>query len=368
MPRPSAKRGGDVPNIFSNDINVVKKAINDGTDKEAKYFPLGLTPLHYACYNLDKDLVSYFISIGSNIECTTENGYTPLLTLLGEISQKKEDMRGDRKAKTVAEADISLIFDIVKIFLDAGANIEAEDPDDGKTPLMYACLYKIPNFVKLLLDKGASIDKQDHKGNTPLHFAIRPDRESTDTENTKVAFDMVKMLVSRNADIYIANGLGQTPSDFATRIRFDAVVRYLSSLDQINYEDLDVGNAVLTGDTEFIGSNIMPNTNTTMSSGQYFYDISDIHDNKIIRVFDKEILQKIASGQMKSQNPFTLKPWPRKNMKVNLKKIVISSGGKMTKIPYEKRLKRDLLGIAEKKKIKHAKSMTKLQLINVLRK
>ena len=46
----------------------------------------------------------------------------------------------------------------------------------------------------------------------------------------------------------------------------------------------------------------------------------------------------------------------------------LSGGKKSPHLPYEKRLKKDLLTIAEKKKIKHAKTMTKDALIKALRK
>lgn len=44
--------------------------------------------------------------------------------------------------------------------------------------------------LKLLLDCGVSVDARDEHGYTPLHFAVRANRE-----------DMVQLLLERGADI-----------------------------------------------------------------------------------------------------------------------------------------------------------------------
>jgi ankyrin repeat protein len=51
-------------------------------------------------------------------------------------------------------------------------NIEERD-EDGRTPLMQACIDRKGEIAKLLIDRGASIDATDYQMWTPLHFSVQ---------------------------------------------------------------------------------------------------------------------------------------------------------------------------------------------------
>ena len=59
----------------------------------------------------------------------------------------------------------------VKMLLDSGADIEARDPADGRTALMFAALQRRNALVDLLLQRGAKIETQDDEGVTALMWA-----------------------------------------------------------------------------------------------------------------------------------------------------------------------------------------------------
>ena len=57
--------------------------------------------------------------------------------------------------------------DIVKAFLDKGANIEVKN-EVGATPLIFASAKAHPGIVKLLVDRGANVNARTNTGITPL--------------------------------------------------------------------------------------------------------------------------------------------------------------------------------------------------------
>lgn len=84
-------------------------------------------------------------------------------------------------------------FDLIKILIEQGANLNAQL--DDITPLIYASIENKPQMIKFFLSKSVQINSRDSKlGLTPLHFAI-----------ANGAFDSAKLLIESGADV---NSLG----------------------------------------------------------------------------------------------------------------------------------------------------------------
>ncbi|XP_013403524.1 inversin-like [Lingula anatina] len=88
---------------------------------------------------------------------------------------------------------------MVKLFLDSGAKVNAED-SFGRTPLYWAALNGHEDIVKLLLERGAVPNITDENGSAPLHRAAYKGHE-----------DIVKLLLEHGADPNITNKWGRTP-------------------------------------------------------------------------------------------------------------------------------------------------------------
>jgi len=79
------------------------------------------------------------------------------------MSKKKEaDMR-----KAALEGDVALLSSIV----DSGVNLEAPQPKDGQTALMYASANGYTDAMEVLLKAGANMEGRDKFGFTALHVA-----------------------------------------------------------------------------------------------------------------------------------------------------------------------------------------------------
>ena len=108
----------------------------------------------------------------------------------------------------------------VEFFLSRGADVDAMTPDQT-TSLMIACLQENVDMaiVEALLDNGADIDHQNIDRNTALHWAVMNDD-----------LNLVKLLISRGADISIEDYKHRTPLELAREMRCKSVVDYLTLL------------------------------------------------------------------------------------------------------------------------------------------
>ena len=60
---------------------------------------------------------------------------------------------------------------VVKLLLEYGANVNAEDKD-GKTVLHFVVQIGQDKVIQLLLESGANVNAEDNYGKTVLHFAV----------------------------------------------------------------------------------------------------------------------------------------------------------------------------------------------------
>ena len=110
-------------------------------------------------------------------------------------------------------------FDICRLLLDKGAQLDAKDSIDW-TPLLFAASQGRIEIVRLLCDRGADVEARSHHGWRPLHRAAINGHLS-----------VVKELIEeRNAEINArANNGGNTALRFARQCNEPDVAAYLIS-------------------------------------------------------------------------------------------------------------------------------------------
>ncbi|RAQ49483.1 ankyrin [Aspergillus flavus] len=198
----------------SND-NIIKMLLEKGAAVEAKD-NTGRTPLSWAAESSrNENSIRILLERGAEIESKDDAGRTPLSWAAGRCKPDAYDFCDTSIMDAPGISDGENDMNIIKMLLQAGANVESKDIN-GRTPLSWAAQgssEKIPiqvlpkeqeeglvnlgtytstreirDITELLLKAGADLNAKDHHGRTPLRWA-------TDYGNEKV----VKLLESAGA-------------------------------------------------------------------------------------------------------------------------------------------------------------------------
>lgn len=110
----------------------------------------GNTPLHWAAYNNNLEMVKYLVEQGAEVNAKNNCGVTPLHF-----------------------AALNNNLEMVKYLVDKKAEVNAKDKKCGMTPLHWAASENNPEVVKYLIQKKATVNLQDNNGKTALHWAAQ---------------------------------------------------------------------------------------------------------------------------------------------------------------------------------------------------
>ena len=116
-----------------------------------------MTPLSLACTNGSAAFVELLLKAGANPNTPIATGETPIMTCASSGSA-----------------------DAVRMLIARGADVNAKEPSQNQTALMWAAAEHHPNVVRTLIEAQADLQAHTKKGFTALHFAAREgDLEST---------------------------------------------------------------------------------------------------------------------------------------------------------------------------------------------
>jgi len=162
------------------DLELAKKALAAGADVSVRDNS-GRTPLHRATGNGHAGMVRLLLEAGADVDMRDENiGASPLHEACGE----------DR-------------VDVALLLLEAGADPNARDKWRG-TPLHWAATHGHFGMIRLLLDYEADPNARDGKEWTPLHHAV-----------FRGCVESVRLLLQAGADLGARDREGKTPLGLA---------------------------------------------------------------------------------------------------------------------------------------------------------
>lgn len=110
--------------------------------------------------------------------------------------------------------------DVVEYMLEQGADVKVLD-QNGETPLFAAVATNDPVLVQMLIDAGAEVNATDQRGRTALHLAVRPANDEAIDGNTTYG-----TLLAAGAKHDVRDDTGETPI-------FTAVTGYMGNLNAL---------------------------------------------------------------------------------------------------------------------------------------
>jgi ankyrin repeat protein len=175
--------------------------LQQGADVNAAE-PNGTTPLHWAVYEEDAELVEKLINAGARVSVTNDFGSTPMseaaavgnAAIIGMLLKAGADVNSPNREGQTALMAVARTgnVDAARLLLAAGADVNAKEQWGGQSALMWAAAQKQPAMVKLLIEHGADVNARgavrdwqrritaetrpkdmDRGGFTPLIYAAR---------------------------------------------------------------------------------------------------------------------------------------------------------------------------------------------------
>ena len=151
------------------------------------------------------------------IEAAKYEFYDGVLQLLGLSMGKNIDATSENGSTALMWAAINDNLQIGKLLIDAGATIDATDTDnDNYTALIWAVIWNKLQMVKLLIAAGANVDAITNHGNTALMWAANYGNPQ-----------IIKILIAANANVNITNNDGHTALFFAQGIHKGEIEKLL---------------------------------------------------------------------------------------------------------------------------------------------
>jgi ankyrin repeat protein len=160
-----------------SDLETADLLIKAGADVNAAN-DLRTTPLSLACTNANAALVDRLLGAGANPNTPIATGETPIMTCAGTGS---------------AEA--------VRMLIARGADVNAKEPSQHQTALMWAAAERHADVVKLLIEHKADLQARTKKGFSALHFAAR-----------EGDLDSARLLLTAGVDINIRSQPAPAPA------------------------------------------------------------------------------------------------------------------------------------------------------------
>jgi len=155
------------------DATEVRELLRDGADVNASQGD-GMTALHWAAENGDRELSEVLIYAGANVDAGTRiggyaplhiasrNGHAEIVKTLLAANADPNAITSNSGVTALHLAAASHSSATVAVLLDAGAEVNATEGSWGQTPLIFAAAADRVDSVRLLLDAGADLSVTTH--------------------------------------------------------------------------------------------------------------------------------------------------------------------------------------------------------------
>ena len=201
-------------------IDAVTALLDRGATINATDATFQQTALMVAVRENHADVVKLLIARGASVNAKTRTGRTPPWVLPNSVPGFGHGIgivRGGLPARgsrpPIPGGMTPLLYaardgrlDVVRMLLDAGANINERDANDIP-PLITAITNNHPDVARFLIDRGADIKAVDWYGRTPLWAAVETRNMDVDNATFVNSIDrapyveLIQVLLERGADV-----------------------------------------------------------------------------------------------------------------------------------------------------------------------
>mmetsp|Transcript_6714 Transcript_6714/g.8776 ORF Transcript_6714/g.8776 Transcript_6714/m.8776 type:complete len:582 (-) Transcript_6714:1574-3319(-) len=171
----NADRNGITPLILAceeNNLECAKQLLATGKVNVDLETTEGNTALHHAVKSANVELVRLLLCNKANVDKANNNGLRPLHWAVQNPSQSRE---------------------VIELLLQYGADPNSVSLNELLTPLHIAAVLCNEDVVRVLIEAGANVNAADRDGDTPLHNAAGK------TENGQDRIPIIKNLLSAGA-------------------------------------------------------------------------------------------------------------------------------------------------------------------------
>jgi ankyrin repeat protein len=207
--------------------------------------PDGSTPLHWAVYRVDEELVKALLARGAKVDVANTFGSSPLseavrvanASLVGILLNAGADAN---RANEDGETPIMLAartgsVKVAELLVNHGANVNARVRFRDQTALMWAAAESHPEMVAFLVSKGASVNARAKANDWPNQMTSEPRVQYRPTGGLTALLyaardgcqACVEALLRGGADIDLPNPDGMTPLMMAIDNSNYELARYL---------------------------------------------------------------------------------------------------------------------------------------------
>src|SRR5262249_16610527 len=207
--------------------------------------PDGTTPLHWAVYRVDEELVKTLLARGAKADVVNSFGSSPLAeaarvanpNLVGMLLDAGADAK---RANEDGETPLMLAartgaVKVAELLVQHGADVNARERFRDQTALMWAAAENHPEMVAFLISKGAAVNVRAEANDWPNQITSEPRVQYRPTGGfTPLLYasrngcqGCVEALLKGGADINLPNPDGMTPLMMATDNSHYDVARYL---------------------------------------------------------------------------------------------------------------------------------------------
>ena len=199
--------------VFDADLARVKESISNGADISAIIDDRDVLSAAIVSDNTDQQIIKILLDSGANPNLRRNDGTTALywaassndselVRILIEAGARVDAEQPEEAYTSLHQASEHGNFELVKLLLKAGGEVVLNKFDYvSRTPLMWAIERGNIEIAKALIEAGSDVNAHDesHIGNTALLIATR-------MEN----FKLVELLLEAGADPTIAGWMGIT--------------------------------------------------------------------------------------------------------------------------------------------------------------